>query len=162
MKSFLLHLRRQIEPLGVWALVACMLPLTAAAQADGGLYVAGAGFNFEQAADDGLSRNPGGGRFFLLALPPQTEALTARATRSQAAARQRVVNGNGVLLVCQRDIDNGSVDASKLVPGVVPVRGWPPVGSSELPPGQRYFADENPANLPQSGEMLRRLRSACS
>jgi len=162
MKSFLLHLRRQIEPLGVWALVACMLPLTAAAQADGGLYVAGAGFSFEQAADDGLSRNPGGGRFFLLALPPQTEALTARATRSQAAARQRVVNGNGVLLVCQRDIDNGSVDASKLVPGVVPVRGWPPVGSSELPPGQRYFADENPANLPQSGEMLRRLRSACS
>jgi hypothetical protein len=162
MKSFLLHLRRQIEPLGVWALVACMLPLTAAAQADGGLYVAGAGFSFEQAADDGLSHNPGGGRFFLLALPPQTEALTARATRSQAAARQRVVNGNGVLLVCQRDIDNGSVDASKLVPGVVPVRGWPPVGSSELPPGQRYFADENPANLPQSGEMLRRLRSACS
>lgn len=161
-KSLHVRLRRKFEPLGLWALAACMLPLSAAAQPEGGLYIAGAGFSFEQAADDGLSRNPGGGRFFLLALPPQTEALTSKATRSQAAARQRVVAGNGVLLVCQRDIDHGSVDASRLVAGVVPVRGWPPVGSSELPPGQRYFADENPANLPQSEEMLRRLRSTCS
>jgi hypothetical protein len=162
MTRFRLSGRRQFGQLCLVALAACGVPLSAPAQTEGGLYVAGAGFSFEQAAADGLSRNPGGQRFFVLVLPPQTEALTARATRSQAAARQRVVNGNGVLLVCQRDIDNGSVDASKLVPGVVPVRGWPPVGSSELPPGQRYFADENPANLPQSGEMLRRLRSACS
>ena len=126
------------------------------------LYVAGAGFSFEQAADDGLSRNPGGQRFFLLALPPQTDALTSKASRSQAAARQRVVDGNGVLLVCRRDVDNGSVDASRLVPGVVQVRGWPPAGSRDLPPGQRHFPDEDPANLPQSDEMLRRLRSTCS
>ena len=157
-----LRLRRQIERLGQTALIACLLPLSAAAQTEGGLYVAGAGFSFEQAADDGLSRNPGGQRFFLLALPPQTEALTAKASKSQAAARQRVVAGNGVLLVCRRDIDNGSVDASRLVPGVVAVRGWPPAGSDPLPAGQRYFPDEDAANLPQSGEMLRRLRSACS
>jgi hypothetical protein len=162
MKSFRLPLRRQIERLGLKALVVCMLPLSAAAQPEGGLYVAGASFSFEQAADDGLSRNSGGGQFFLLALPPQTEALTTKASRSQAAARQRVIDGNGVLLVCQRDIDNGSVDASRLVPGVVPVRGWPTAGSNDLPAGKRYFPDEDPAKLPQSSEMLRRLRSACS
>jgi hypothetical protein len=88
--------------------------------------------------------------------------LTSRASRSQAAARQRVVDGNGVLLVCRRDIDNGSVDASRLVPGVVPARGWPPSGSGEPPAGQRYFPDEDRANLPQSDELLRRLRSTCS
>jgi len=157
-----LTLRTQTGRLGLRALLVCMLPLSAAAQPEGGLYVAGAGFSFEQAADDGLSRNPGGGRFFLLALPPQTEALTTKASRSEAAARQRVIDGNGVLLVCQRDIDNGSVDASRLVPGVVAVRGWPPAGSSDLPAGQRYFPNEDPAKLPQSDEMLRRLRSTCS
>ena len=157
-----LTLRTQTGRLGLRALLVCMLPLSAAAQPEGGLYVAGAGFSFEQAADDGLSRNPGGGRFFLLALPPQTEALTTKASRSQTAARQRVIDGNGVLLVCQRDIDNGSVDASRLVPGVVAVRGWPPAGSSDLPAGQRYFPNEDPAKLPQSDEMLRRLRSTCS
>ena len=154
--------QRRLGRLGLLALAACAVPLSAAAQTEGGLYVAGAGFSFEQAADDGLSRNPGGQRFFLLALPPQTEALTSRASRSQAAARQRVVDGNGVLLVCRRDIDNGSVDASRLVPGVVPARGWPPSGSGEPPAGQRYFPDEDRANLPQSDELLRRLRSTCS
>ena len=157
-----LNLRTQIGRLGLRALLVCMLPLSAAAQPEGGLYVAGAGFSFGQAADDGLSRNPGGGRFFLLALPPQTVALTTQASRSDAAARQRVIDGNGVLLVCQRDIDNGSVDASRLVPGVVAVRGWPPAGSGDLPAGQRYFPNEDPAKLPQSDEMLRRLRSTCS
>ena len=144
------------------ALAACGVPLSAPAQTEGGLYVAGAGFSFEQAAADGLSRNPGGQRFFVLVLPPQTEALTSKASRAQAAARQRVVDGNGVLLVCRRDIDSGAVDATRLVPGVVPARGWPPAGSGSLPDGQRYFPDEDPANLPQSDEMLRRLRSTCS
>ena len=129
----------QLGRLGVVALVACAAPLSAGAQAEGGLYVAGAGFSFEQAADDGLSRNPGGQRFFLLVLPPQAEALTSKASRAQAAARQRVVDGNGVLLVCRRDIDSGA-----------------------MPAGQRYFPDEDPANLPQADEMLRRLRSTCS
>jgi hypothetical protein len=31
-----------------------------------------------------------------------------------------------------------------------------------LPPGERYFKDENPAHLPASNEALRRLRSTCS
>jgi hypothetical protein len=162
MTRFRLPGQRGLGRLGLLALAACGAPLPTSAQTEGGLYVAGAGFSFEQAADDGLSRNPGGQRFFLLALPPQTDALTSKASRAQAAARQRVVDGNGVLLVCRRDIDNGAVDASRLVPGVVPVRGWPPSGSGELPAGQRYFPDEDRANLPQSDELLRRLRSTCS
>jgi len=162
MTRFRLPGQRQLGRLGLMALAACAVPLVASAQAEGGLYIAGAGFSFEQAAADGLSRNPGGQRFFLLVLPPQIEALTSKASRAQAAARQRVIDGNGVLLVCRRDIDNGSVDASRLVPGVVPARGWPPAGSGDLPPGQRYFPDEDSANLPQSDEMLRRLRSTCS
>jgi hypothetical protein len=144
------------------AVLACLLPPVARAQQEGGLYVAGAGFSFEQAASDGLSRNPTGQRFFLLALPPQTDALTSRATAAQAAARQRVVTANGLLLVCQRDVDSGAIDAARLVPGVVAVRGWPPAGSNDLPVGQRHYSNEDPANLPQSDEMLRRLRSTCS
>lgn len=144
------------------AVLACLLPPAVHAQPEGGLYVAGAGFSFEQAANDGLSRNPSGQRFFLLALPPQTDALTSRATGAQAAARQRVAAAGGLLLVCQRDIDSGAIDATRLVPGVVAVRGWPPSGSNDLPVGQRHYSNEDPANLPQSDEMLRRLRSTCS
>ena len=33
---------------------------------------------------------------------------------------------------------------------------------NELPAGQRYFADENPANLPAANKALRRLRSTCA
>jgi hypothetical protein len=73
-----------------------------------------------------------------------------------------VIAANGVLLVCQRDIDSGRISAAALAPRVVAVRGWPPAGSPSLPPGERYFQGENPANLPASNEALRRLRSTCS
>ncbi|HRI18035.1 MAG TPA: hypothetical protein PL196_05890, partial [Burkholderiaceae bacterium] len=76
--------------------------------------------------------------------------------------RERVVAANGVLFVCQRDIDNGRVPAARLAPGVVAVRGWPASGVGEMSDGQRHFAGENPANLPASNEALRRLRSSCS
>ena len=154
--------RERIKRLGATALVAGALPLAAAAQDEGGLYIAGYGFSFEQAANRGLSQNPKGQRFFVLALPPNTEALMASAPKSSAEVRKRVAASNGVLLVCQRDIDNGSIDASKLVPGVVAVRGFPPPGSNAIPPGERYFPDENRAALPQANEALRRLRSTCS
>jgi hypothetical protein len=142
---------------------AAAIPTTASAQSEGGLYIAGgAGFSFRQAADQGIAKNPGGRRFFVLAVPPETAALAANATGALAAARDRVIAANGVLLVCQRDIDSGKVNAAALVPGVVAVRGWPPPGSNALPAGQRYFADENPDNLPASNEALRRARTTCS
>ncbi len=134
------------------------LSTAASAQTEGGLYIAGAGFSFQEAAQRGISQNPGGRRFFLLSLPPEAGALASTATPSQQRLRERVLAANGVLLVCQRDLDNGRINAGNLVPGVVPVRG----NSNELPPGQRYFAHENPADLPAANEALRRLRSTCS
>jgi hypothetical protein len=142
---------------------AAAIPALVPAQSEGGLYIAGgAGFTFQQAADQGLAQNPGGQRFFLLSLPPETQALTKTAQGPLAAVRDRVVAANGVLLVCKRDVDSGKVNAATLVPGVVAVRGFPPPGSKALPDGERYFPGENPANLPASNESLRRLRVTCS
>jgi len=136
--------------------------LVVAAQVEGGLYIAGDGFTLEQAADRALAQNPGGQRFFVLVLPPHTQALTLTAPDAQVSVRSRILAGNGVLLVCQRDIDNGTINRTSLLPGAVPVRGWPPPGSDALPEGQRYYPDENPANLPQATTALRRLRATCS
>lgn len=136
---------------------------TAVAQAgEGGLYIAGDGFSFDAAAQRALAQNPGGRRFFLLTLPPEAPALRRNALPAQARLRDRVIAGNGVLLVCQRDLDKGRIDAAALVSQVVPVRGWPPKGSPQLPSGQRYFPGEDRANLPAANEALRRLRAACS
>jgi hypothetical protein len=155
-------LRRRFTAL-VAAVCAGTIPALAHAQSEGGLYVAGgAGFTFQQAAERGVAQNPGGQRFFVLAVPPETAALMTTASRALAAARNRVIKANGVLLVCQRDIDRGKVNPANLVPGVVAVRGWPPPGSQALPDGQRYYPGENPANLPAANEALRRLRSTCS
>jgi hypothetical protein len=149
--------------LSVAAAWGAALPAFAPAQTEGGLYIAGgAGFTFQEAAERGIAQNPGGQRFFVLSVPPQTAALLTTASGALAAARNRVVAANGALLVCQRDIDSGKINASNLAPGVVPVRGWPPAGSPQLPPGERYFPGENPANLPAANEALRRLRSTCS
>ena len=144
------------------AICAAGIAAPASAQTEGGLYIAGYGFSFPEAVDRAIAQNPGGQRFFLLSLPPETQALTTSAAGPLAAARDRVVAANGVLLVCQRDIDSGRINAAGLAPRVVAVRGWPPAGSPSLPPGERYFKDENPANLPASNEALRRLRSTCS
>jgi len=144
------------------ALLACALPGAALAQEEGGLYIAGYRFNFERAAEQGLAKNPPGQRFFVLALPPNTGALTSNASPSAAAVRERVVAAGGVLFVCQRDLDNGRVDAATLVPGVVAVRGLPPRGSDAIPRGERYFPDEDRAVLPRNNRTLKRLRNACT
>jgi len=131
----------------------------------GGLYIAGDGFAFETAAQRGLAHNRGGQRFFLLTLPSEAGALRRRAPAPQARLRDQVLAANGVLLVCQRDLDNGHIDAAELVAEVVAVRGWPPQhgsGSNALPHGQRYFPGEDRRTLPAANEALRRLRSACA
>jgi hypothetical protein len=148
--------------LGTAALLACTLPRAALAQDEGGLYIAGYRHNFERAAEQGLSRNPPGQRFFVLALPPNTAALTTAATPTAAALRERVVAAGGQLLVCQRDIDNGKVNAATLVPGVAAVRGFPPRGSDAIPRGERYYPDEDRSVLPQDNRSLKRLRKTCS
>ena len=138
------------------------LPGTVSAQPEGGLYIAGDGFSFQVAAEQGMAKNPRGRRFFLLSIPPETAALSLTAAAPLAAVRDRVIAANGVLFVCQRDVDNGSLDLAGLVPGVIAVRGWPPPGSKQIPKGQRHFPDENPANFPKANESLRRLRTTCS
>jgi hypothetical protein len=142
--------------------VVCAAAPPALAQAEGGLYIAGDGFTFEQAAEQGLARNPKGQRFFVLVLPPNGAALTKAASRSAAAVRERVTAAGGVFYVCQRDVDSGAIDASKLLPGVVAVRGFPPRGSDAIPRGERAFPDENAAALPTNNATLNRLRGACS
>ena len=154
-----------IAPMVLAGLVTAFIgaqPAAALAQAEGGLYIADGSFSFEQAANRGLAQNRQGTRFFVLALPPRTAAMTTAAPRATVTLRDRVTASGGVLLVCQRDIDKGIIEATRLAPGVAAVRGFPPAGSNALPPGERYFADENRAVLPASNEALRRLRSACS
>lgn len=142
--------------------VALLGGTAAQGQSEGGLYIAGDGFSFETAAQRALAQNPGGRRFFLLTLPPEAPALRRNALPAQARLRDRVIAGNGVLLVCQRDLNQGRIDAATLVSQVVPVRGWPPKGSPQMPPGQRYFPGEDRAHLPAANEALRRLRATCS
>jgi len=147
----------------VWAVLAAAACSTSVwAQPEGGLYIAGAGFSFQVAADRAMAQNPGGRRFFLLSLPPESRALASSASPAMTARRNRVLSANGVLLVCQRDIDNRSIPAATLAPGVVAVRGWPGKGDEPLPDGQRYFANEDRVQLPADNEALRRLRSACA
>lgn len=153
---------RSLMAIGAATIALCSLRTGAAEPAEGGVYIAGDGFTFQQAAERALAQNPSGQRFFVLALPPNTAALAKSATKSSTELRERVIAAGGVLLVCQRDIDGGSVDRTTLVPGVVAVRGFPPPGSNALPAGERYFPGENPDNLPRSNEALRRLRTTCS
>ncbi len=146
------------------AAAAALLPCIGHAQApQGGLYIAGAaGFTFNEAAKQALAANPKGHRFFLLVVPPQTNALRSDAPPNLAAVRERVQTAGGVIYVCRRDVDNGRIDPATLAPGIVAVRGWGPKGANDLPPGERYFAGEDRLVLPKSNESLRRLRATCA
>lgn len=145
-----------------FAAAVCAAAAAAAHAQDGGVYIAGYGFDFAKAASQALRTNPAGQRFFLLVLPPETRALEATATGRLVTLRDRVTSAGGVLMVCRRDVDSGKINLGALVPGVVAVRGWPPAGSPEPPPGERYFEGENRDVLPASNQGLRRLRSTCA
>jgi hypothetical protein len=151
--------RATLTAAAIAAFAAALVPTDARAQSEGGLYIAGAGFTFEQAAERGLAQNPGGRTFFVLALPPESAALTLAALPALALLRERVRSANGVLMVCQRDIDNRRINAAQLAPGVVAVRGLNAGGRAA---GDRHFPGEDPASLPASDEALRRLRSTCA
>ena len=134
----------------------------ASAQSEGGLYIAGAGFTFQQAVQQGIAKNPGGQRFFVLAIPPETRAMTTTASGQLAAARERVVAAGGVLIRLparhrQRQ-DRRSQPGSRRAS----VRGWTRVRTDDMPLGARYFKDEDPSTLPASSNALRQLRSTCA
>jgi hypothetical protein len=132
------------------------------AQAPGGLYIAGDQFDFEQAAQVALAENAAGQRYFVLVLAPASQALSRQASGKPAALRGQISASGGILLACQRDLVSGAVDAKNLVPGVVPVRGWPPPDFDRWPPNQHVYPGEDPAQLPVPTEQLRRARAACS
>jgi hypothetical protein len=74
------RIRRRLVTIAA-AVCAAGAATTAAAQAEeGGLYIAGDGFSFAQAAAHALGMNAVGQRFFLLSLPPETRALERSAT----------------------------------------------------------------------------------
>jgi hypothetical protein len=54
------------------------------AQSQGGRYIAGYGFSFQEVVDRAIAQNPGGQRFFLLSLPPETQALATSAAGARA------------------------------------------------------------------------------
>ena len=145
--------------------LACLLSVVAfgasAQSGGGGLYVAGAGFEFAQTGDRALAQNPTT-RFFLLVVGDAVRYLSLTAPEDMVEVRQRIARGNVTFLVCQRDLDTGAYRLIDLVPGVVPVKGWPPPGSNALPVENKYYPDEDPATLPWSTETLRRLRATCS
>lgn len=129
--------------------------------AGGNLYVAGGGYDFPATAERALAQNPAS-RFFLLVVGDAIRYLSLTAPPEMVEIRNRVARGNAQFLVCQRELDGGDVRLTDLVPGTVVVRGFPPPGSTALPIDNKFYADEDPANLPWSTETLRRLRATCS
>lgn len=142
--------------LALFSALAC----SAAAQASGGLYVAGGGFDFGQVGDRAVAQNPQT-RFFLLTTGDAVRYLSLTAPPDLVAVRNRIARGNVVFLVCQRDIDAGTYRLGDLVPGVVAVKGWPAANGPDNLVGN-YYADEEPGQLPTATEALRRLRATCS
>lgn len=132
------------------------------AQEPGGLYIAGDQFTFEQAAQRALNENVQGERFFVVVLPPAAQPLERESSGEAVALRNRILVARGVLIVCQRDVASGAVNASSLVPGVVALKGWPPPDFDAWPPNQLYYPGENPSRLPVPTEQLRRARAVCS
>lgn len=150
----------------VWLLAlagAAFVFAPAHAQNAGGLYIAGAGFSFVQAARQALAESGSRGKFFLLVLPPATEALAASGASAEAVdLRSQIQARGGSLLVCRRDVAAGAMPAAGLIPGVQVVRGWPQPGGPQPAPNSDFYPDENPAALPAATDLLHRLRATCS
>lgn len=141
----------------LWAMAAA-----AGAQSPGGLYIAGASFDFTQAVERALAQHPTPSKFFVLTVGEAVRGLSVVAPPELVEVRNRGAAHGAVYLVCQRDIEREVFRLNDLVSGVVPVKGWPPPGSNELPEGTNYYRGEDSSNLPKSTELLRRLRSTCS
>lgn len=147
-----------------WIILGWYAIATAAgAQAGGGgLYVAGGNFDFTRAVERALAQNPTPSKFFVLATGDAVRGLSVVAPPELVEVRNRGSARGAVYLVCRRDIEREVFRVSDLVSGVVQVKGWPPPGSSELPAGTNYYRGEDASTLPDSNELLRRLRSTCS
>ena len=138
------------------------LTAAASAQGEGGLYIAGGNFDFTQAIDRAIAQHPTPSKFFVLVTGDAVRALSVVAPPELVEVRNMGAKHGAVYLVCRRDVDRELFRMNELISSVVAVRGWPPPGTDELPPGKNYYPNEDPANLPRSTELLRRLRATCS
>ena len=146
-----------------WGILCGVAMATAAvAQGGGGLYVAGSNFDFTQAVERAIAQNPARSKFFVLATGDAVRGLSVVAPPELVEVRNRGAARGAVYLVCLRDVEREAFQLTDLISGVVAVKGWPAPGSGELPEGTNHYRGEDPANLPGSTEMLRRLRSTCS
>ena len=134
----------------------------ASAQSAGGLYVAGDGFDFAQTVERALAQHSSPSKFFVLATGDAVRGLSVVAPPELVEVRNRGAARGAVYLVCRRDIEREAFQLTDLISGVVAVKGWPALGSVELPEGSKYYRGEDASNLPSSTEVLRRLRSTCS
>jgi hypothetical protein len=140
----------------------CAMATAAGAQGSGGLYVAGANFDFTQAVERALAQHPTPSKFFVPATGDSVRGLSVVASPELVEVRNRgAARGRGLLGVPAR-YRARSLQHERAGTGVVAVRGWPPPGSNELPEGTNYYRGEDPSTLPSSSELLRRLRSTCS
>lgn len=140
----------------------CAMAAAVGAQGPGGLYVAGDNFDFAQAVERALAQHPTPSKFFVLATGNAVRGLSVVAPSELVEVRNRGAARGAVYLVCQRDIEREAFQLNDLASGVIAVKGWPAPGSADLPEGTKYYRGEDPANLPASTEVLRRLRSTCS
>jgi hypothetical protein len=147
----------------VLALATIAFVPAAAAQGAGGLYVADGQFGFSAAVGQALADNPVPGRFFVLAVPPATQALLATgSTSGDAGLRERALASGAQFLVCRRDVQSGSVVPAALVPGGAVAWGWPQGPDAPAPDPNNLFPGESASQFPASMELLRRIRSTCS
>jgi hypothetical protein len=148
-----------------WVLAAALTLVTPAAiaQGAGGLYVAGVNFTFTQAVSEGLSDNPTPGRFFVLVMPPATADLRASGPSPDIVTLRDQATARGAqFLVCRRDVANGSVDPSALIPGVGVVWGWSSDPNAPQPDAEGLFPGESASWFPQATDLVRRIRSTCA
>ncbi|OGA28448.1 MAG: hypothetical protein A3I01_01245 [Betaproteobacteria bacterium RIFCSPLOWO2_02_FULL_65_24] len=125
----------------------------------GGVYVAGEGFSFEQAAADALRERASspadplavlvlGGEVRRVTLKGTTPELRSLADKLQAAG--------ATLYVCERDIRAARLNPAEFLPGVRIERGWTRA-EAQANVGSRKEAD---SRAPEA--MLRRIRRLCA
>lgn len=123
----------------------------------GGVYVAGDGFDFEQAAADALrDRTAAAGRLFVVVLERDLFKLTKqRAVPETLSLMQSLASANVAVYVCEQDMRAQRLVHGDLLDRVRVERGWTKAEAQ---------ADVGDRKAPTDGTpegQLRRIRRAC-
>jgi hypothetical protein len=148
-----------------WLVSALFLAIFGTAHAQvrgelGGVYVAGEGFDFEQAAADALRdrvATPSAERLILLVLGRDLPKVTRqRATPETPGMITKLAAANVAVFVCERDVRAQRVGPSELLAGVRIERGWTRAEAAANV-GERQAAKDGTPEL-----RLRRVRRLCA